>query len=189
MTRVTRNASRRRREEEHLPRNALLRQALVLAAQGRTHAEIAAQFGRCERTVRYWLAEAQRRRIVAFRGLTPEKMLAQTETKLLAMQAVLLQRLATAQDTSDNKGIAALVREVRGIERDRYAIREIAGFFDDVRWHHTSGDQHDDPRARAAEMLQDMILNTFAPIGRRDSFRALPKPITDENGDDDDAIL
>jgi transposase-like protein len=172
-----------------------------MAARGDTHAAIADHFGRCERTIRYWLAEAQRRRLVAFRGQTPERLLAASETKLLALQAVLMQRLtaATARqgdgadgaavpEPIDNRGIAALVREVRGLEIDRYRLREIAGFFNDVRWHHPPGDEHDDPAVRGADLLKEMILETFAPEGRPNSLRALPKPTTDED-DEDDPIL
>jgi len=171
-----------------------------MAARGSTHAEIGVHFNRCERTIRSWLKEAQRRRLLAFRGQTPEAMLAASETKLLALQGVLMQRLAAAtapQGTGaqgaaapepiDNRGLAALVREVRGLELDRYRLREIAGFFDDVRWHHPVVDE-DDPRARAAEMLRNAMLETFALKGSTNRFCALPPPSAAEEEDDDPII-
>jgi transposase-like protein len=158
-----------------------------MSASGKSQREIAKHFGRSERAIRNWLKEAQRRRLIAFRGMTPEQMLAASETKLLSMQSLLLQKLAAVQSTDDNRGIAALVREIRSLEIDRYRLREIAGYFGGVRWHHTGNDP-DDRAVQGANVLLEMIRETFAPAGEPDSFRVLPAPSADDDGDDDDIL-
>jgi transposase-like protein len=171
-----------------------------MAARGATHAEIGQHFNRSERTIRAWLKLAQQRRLVAFRGMSPEAMLAASETKLLSLQALLLQRLtdatapqpagaagASVPEAIDNRGLAALVREVRGLELDRYRLRQIAGFFDGVRWSHPAGDGHDDHGTRAAEILREAIAATFLPEGSP-QLVALTKPGAADEEDDDPII-
>jgi transposase-like protein len=157
-----------------------------MAARGKTQAEIAQHFNRSERTIRVWLKEAQRRRLVAFRGMTPEQLLAASESKLLGLQEILLARLAAAEETTDYRGIAALIRELRGIEHDRYRFRSLAGFFAHVHWSHSSGDEGTDHGRRDAEILLEAIRDTFMPEDRKNRPLALPPPAAE---DDDDAII
>jgi transposase-like protein len=155
-----------------------------MAASGKSQIEIAHHFGRSERTIRSWLKEAQRRRLIALRGMSPEQMLVASETKLLSLQHLLLGRLAAAQESNDNRGIAALVREIRGLEIDRYRLREVAGYFIGNPYRPSDDD---DRAVQGANLLLEMIRDTFAPAGEPDSPLALPAPTTDD-GDDDDIL-
>ena len=154
-----------------------------MSASGKSQREIAKHFGRSERTVRVWLVEAKRRRLIAFRGMSPEQMLAASETKLLSLQHLLLGRLAAAQESNDHRGLAALIREIRGIELDRYRLREVAGFFAGNPYRPSDDD---DRAVQGANLLLEMIRDTFAPAGEPDSPLALPAPSSaDDDGDDD----
>lgn len=148
------------RASGHAPDNERLRAVLVMAMEHRSQAEIAAHFRVSVRTVRRWLREAQRRRLIAFQGTTPEELLARTDHMHAILQAGLLERFNKARFGGDAKAMAICARELRGIERDRYLIREMVGYFDGVQVRRLSGDE-DDLHTRGAHVILSAIHATF----------------------------
>lgn len=114
-------------------RTAKLRLVLMMAAEHRSQREIAARFGVTVRTVHNWLKEARERGLVGVRRSTADAFLAETEATHATMKAKLLRRMEVADARGDDRTWLACLKQLRGLEIDRYTVREKLGFFDSRR--------------------------------------------------------
>jgi transposase-like protein len=166
------------------PEDARLRRTLVLTMQGKSQGEIAREFRVNERTIRRWIAEARRRRLVAFKTTGPEELLAQTHFLHETLTAVLLKRLERAERRGDDRVLTDCARELRGTERDRYAILELVGAFDAWRLNRPAPPE-ESPAAQGARAMIEAMLEVFAPKGRPVTLDALSAR---ERTDDDAGV-
>ncbi len=104
-----------------------------MVAQHRTRAEIAARYSVTVRTVGNWVAEARKRRLGTFHRASADEMLADTEHLHATLKAKLLRKMDAAEARGDDRLWLECQKQLRALERDRYAIRERVGYFDAYR--------------------------------------------------------
>jgi len=159
--------NRRSRARSSAPDTERLRAVLVMSMEHRPQAEIAARYGVTVRTVRNWLEKARRLRIATYKGKSPEALLAETDHLHAVLSGALLQRFNVARAAGDTKGMAALARELSRIQRDKFAIREMLGVFDDLR---LNSPVAADPHAQRAQALLAAMHETFFGEAGSDVF-------------------
>ncbi len=114
------------------PDTARLRKVLNMLLEGRTQKEIAAHFGKSVRTIRRWIREATRRKLVLTQGLAPEQALADFLYCCTAQSAD-LRRLKSAAEAKGDLAVAIRCnREILRHETTRMAVLEKLGLFNDL---------------------------------------------------------
>lgn len=157
------NAVGQEDEQDYVaPDTARLREVLSMLVAGRTQTEIAAHFRKSTRTIRRWIAEATRRRIETFKGLSPHDLLSGTFYKFAQLEARLIARLVRAEAENDERAVEAYIRQLRVLERDKYVILQKIGFFEGVTMRPNI---EPDPAQRDAELLQRLARDFLSGRG------------------------
>ncbi len=87
-------------------------------------------------------------------------MVAQSLYRLARLEARLFTTLERAERRRDHQIVLDCHRELRALERDRYAMLDRARFFDSAKWHHDAPDR--DPRMKEADEVRQMIRAFFS---------------------------
>ena len=127
-----------------------LRAVLTMSAEGRTQREIAKHFGKDERTIRRWTAEARRRQVTNLRSYDAEKELAKALYHLDDEFAVAMRIRRIAEETVDFKLALKANEQCQRITETRLAILTKFGLFDGYRLDATSVD---DPHTAGAALI------------------------------------
>src|SRR5579872_4575246 len=93
------------------PEDRRVKTAMFMAAQGYTHAEIAAMLDQPAAHIEARLRDASEQRRVACNDLTPRRLLVKSEAKYAMIEEMLFQELVQARLSGNYKAIAALTRE------------------------------------------------------------------------------
>ena len=118
------------REDARIER---MRIALQMEFEGKTHAQIAAHFGRCVRTIRYWLHEARAQRLVTFTSTSAEDLLAEMEERICARETIAWRLMNAALEAKEDRRADLWMRRIAELEQQRLALHERTGAFDALR--------------------------------------------------------
>ncbi len=139
-------------------RTTLLRQVLELTAKHVPQRVIAAKFSVDTRTVRRWQREAQERCLGTFRSTTAEQVLAASARLHGAIMAKLLRRMDAAEASNDTRTWLECVKRVQAGDRDRLAMLERVGAFDNFR---AQAPGTHDPNHETPEQVQGSLRDIY----------------------------
>lgn len=158
-----------------------LRAVQIMVLEGKTQDEIAEYFNRAPRTIRRWLAEARRRRIVTLKGLTPHDLLSTTFLRYQQIEAELHRVRRAAMDAGDRRSALESIRQLRHTERDKYIVLEKAGFFENFQFLQPSAEVSPNEVAahRLVQMAQEFLARGIGRAGEETDL--LPDLLIDHN--------
>lgn len=114
-------------------RHERMRIALRMELEGRTHAEIAEHFGRCPRTIRYWLTEARDQRLVAFHDTSADEVLAEMQDSIRHRLEIARRKLREADAAGEDRRADLWMRRITELEQQMLAMLDRIGAIDVLR--------------------------------------------------------
>lgn len=114
-------------------RHERMRIALRMELEGRTHAEIAEHFGRCVRTIRYWLTEARDQRLVDFHDTRADEVLAEMQDSIRHRLEIARRKLREADAAGEDRRADLWMRRITELEQQYLALLERIGAIDALR--------------------------------------------------------
>ncbi len=148
--------------ESLTPERAKLLQIRMLKFQGKTQVEMGKYFGRCDRTIRYWIRRANELNIRLKLDVKADAEVSDMLLRFAARESELLKWKRQAEADGDKPMMMNCAKELRKLNSEHIKQLEKLGLFDG--YNMTSTDNEDDADTDA-DLMMSLLGDILAPQG------------------------